>query len=102
MVSNLLHQFIQEKFLLTYRSCNRIEMYIDNGHPTPQLGSGLIVIRDGNNIINVNKFFRIVHVIRSFSKIKFYNKEIDNGLMIHLMLPAEEYNLEEIVRRVGV
>ena len=32
----------------------------------------------------------------------FYNKEIDNGLMIHLMLPAEEYNLEEIVRRVGV
>ena len=102
MVSNLLHQFIQEKFLLTYRSYDHIEMYINNGHPTHQLGSGLIVIRDGNNIINVNKFFRIVHVIRSFSKIRLSNKEINGGLMIYLILPAEEYNLEAIVRRIGV
>lgn len=102
MVSNLLHQFIQEKFLLSYRSYDHIEMHIDNGHPTPQLGSGLIVIRDGNSIINVNKFFRIVHVIRSFSTIKLSNKEINGRLMIRLVLPAEEYNLEEIVRRVGV
>lgn len=101
MVSNLLHQFIQEKFLLTYRSYDHIEMYINNGHPTHQLGSGLIMIRDGNNIINVNKFFRIVHVIRSFSTIKLSNKEINGGLMIYLVLPAEEYNLEAIVRRVG-
>lgn len=101
MVSNLLHTYIQEKFLLSYRSYTYIEMMIHNEHPTEKFGSCRVIVRNGNNVINVNEFLRIIDAIRDFNIVNFSNQDINGQLKITVTLPADQYCPKEIVCRVN-
>ena len=101
MVTNLLHTYIQEKFLLSYRLYNYIEMIIKNEHPTERFGSCRVIVRNGNNVINVNEFLRVIDCIRDFNIVGFSNHDDNGKLIINLTLPADQFNPKEIVCRVN-